>query len=68
MTNVWIKLYKKNLEVLPHVRMLDIFIANTVSQINEPLMCVLMNANEDLEILCDALANTVTVTDLKMIK
>lgn len=67
-TTVWIKLDKKNLEVLPHVRVLDIFIANAVSQIKEPLVSVLMNANEDLQILCGAIANTVMVIDSKMIK
>jgi hypothetical protein len=65
---VWVKLDKKNLEVLPHVRVLHTFIANTVSQIKEPLVCVLVNANEDLQILCGAIANTVTVIDSQMIK
>jgi len=48
--------------------MFDIFIANTVSQLKEPVVCVLMNANEDLQILCGAIANIVTVIDSKMIK
>jgi hypothetical protein len=60
-TTVWIKLDKNNLKLLPRVRMVDIFIANTVSLIKEPLLCVLMNAFEDLQILCVAIANTATV-------
>ena len=46
----------------------DIFIANTVSQIKEPLVCVLMNANEDLQILCGAIADNATIIDSQMIK
>ena len=45
-----------------------IYSLQNVSQIKEPLVCVLMNANEDLQILCGAIANTVTVIDSKMIK
>ena len=67
-TTVWIKLDNKNLEVLPHVHTLDICIANTVSLIEEPLVCVLMNAIEDLQILCVAIANTVTAIECSRVR